>query len=160
MTQPLKEYKYNLPTTDEPGSFGYIRRYDIHTGVDMYCSENDEVFAIEDGVVINIEKFTGESAGSPWWNDTQSILIEGNSGVILYGEIEVSSDITIGSDIKEGDLLGVVKTVLKRDKGKTPLNMLHMELYKKGTTESVWWDLNSDKPENLLNVNDVLMKND
>ncbi len=34
--------------------------------------------------------------------------------------------------------------------------MLHMELYNHGTTESVIWDLNTEKPQNLLNPTNIL----
>lgn len=153
---PLKNYKFELPTHNDVGGFGFIRKFDIHTGVDLYCSENDEVFAIEDGYLVNIENFTGEWAGSPWWNNTEAILIEGKSGVILYGEITVEDEIRTKKSIKKGDLLGKIKTVLKKDKGLVPPNMLHIELYKAGTKESVWWNLNSEKPENLLNITDLL----
>ncbi len=156
MIFPLKNYTYSLPTHDEAGGFGFVRKFDIHTGVDLYCLEKDEVYVIEDGVIVGIEKFTGEWAGSPWWNNTEAILIEGSSGVILYGEIEISSELRDKKEVKKGDLLGVIKTVLKKDKGKVPSNMLHIELYKKGTTESVWWKLDSQKPDNLLDVTDLL----
>jgi hypothetical protein len=158
MRFPLDNYLYKLPTPDEGGGFGHVRKYDIHTGVDLYCEENDFVYAMEDGNIVNIEKFTGEWAGSPWWNDTEAILIEGESGVILYGEIIVNDEIRNKNIIKEGELLGRIKTVLKKDKGKNPPNMLHIELYKKGTTESVWWKLNSQKPENLLDITNLLKK--
>lgn len=149
---PLKNYKYKLPTTGDVGSFGYVRKYDIHTGVDLYCEENDAVYAIEDGEIVNIEKFTGEWCGSSWWNNTEAILISGNSGVILYGEIIIDESIRYKKEIKEGDLLGHITPVLKKDKGIVPMNMLHIELYTEGTTESVWWKLGEKKPNNLLNV--------
>lgn len=39
-----------------------------------------------------------------------------------------------------------------------PPNMLHIELYSHGTTESVWWKLDSNKPENLLDITELLNK--
>ena len=110
----------------------------------------------ENGIVVNVEKFTGEWAGSPWWNNTESILIEGVSGVICYGEIEVSSTVRNRKYVFAGEILGRVIPVLKKDKGKNPMNMLHIELYKKGTKESVVWNLDEDKPDNLLDVTDIL----
>ena len=152
MLFPLKDYKYKLPTYSDQGGFGYIRKYDIHTGIDLYCSENDEVYAMEDGNIINIEKFTGAWADSPWWNDTEAILIESKSGVILYGEIEVDDNIRNKKTVSKGELLGRIKPVLKKDKGIVPVNMLHLELYKKSTKKSVWWKLNEKRPNNLLDI--------
>jgi hypothetical protein len=47
MTFPLKNYKYEIPTGNHFGAFGTTRKFDIHTGVDLYCNEGDEVFAME-----------------------------------------------------------------------------------------------------------------
>lgn len=162
---PLKNYKYNLPEDHEPGSFGFVRKYDIHTGVDLYCEELDPVYAIEDGTIVNVAPFTGAGAESPWWEDTSYITVEGDSGVILYGELSPSESLfhnlteLMDENIKKGQLLGYVKRVLKSDKKVVPSTcMLHMELYKKGTKEPVWWKLGEPKPEELLNVNDILKK--
>lgn len=149
---PIKNYKYSIPI-DGPASFGAKRKYDIHTGVDLYCDYKEKVFAIEDGIVVNIENFTGESAGSPWWNETKSILVEGKSGVILYGEVEPL--VEVGDKIVEGQLIAKVLTVLKKNKGKNPINMLHIELYTHGTKNSVWWY--DEKPEQLMDITDLLL---
>jgi len=153
---PLKEYKYTIPDGEHPGAFGVVRRYDVHTGVDLYCNPGDNVYAIEAGIVSRIERFTGEWADSPWWNNTQAIVVQGKSGSILYGEIDVSFDFIPGLNIEEGAILGRVQTVLKEDKGK-PLTMLHMELYSK-TIPSVWWKLNEPKPEYLEDITGILKK--
>jgi murein DD-endopeptidase MepM/ murein hydrolase activator NlpD len=138
-----------------PGSFGYKRKFDIHTGIDLYCDDRAPVYCVEDGRVVNIENFTGESAQSPWWNETKAVLVESKSGVLVYGEIDVDESIHIGKNIKIGDILGYVIPVLKKDKG-TPMCMLHFELYKHGTTSTVWWKLEDDKPSNLLNPTTLL----
>jgi len=134
-----------------PGSFGAIRKYDIHTGIDLYCEPEQQVIAVEDGEVILIEDFTGEFANppSPWWHNTKAVLVEGDSGVVIYGEIRPLETITVGQKIKQGELIGNVVTVLKKDKG-TPMTMLHLELYKSGTRETVVWNLGEPQPENLL----------
>lgn len=143
----LKHFK--LPV--KAGEFGAIRTYDIHTGIDLYCDEDSEVYAFEDGVVVNVPWFTGLLAGSDWWNDTQAILIKGESGVILYGEIK--TDKKVGDIIKKGDVLGNVIPVLKTDKG-NGTTMLHLELYESDYTgDGVIWTLNESKPDKLLNPN-------
>lgn len=144
MKKPLKNL---LPISSE-GSFGALRRYDIHTGIDLYCENGDEVYSIEDGIISAIVDFTGPCAGSPWWNDTKAVFVEGMSGAVLYGEIEPL--IKVGDKIQAGDLIGKVIQVLKKDKGK-PLCMLHLECYTKGTTEPVWWYIGDTKPYNLQN---------
>lgn len=139
------------PKPSDPGAFGAIRKYDIHTGIDLYCNDGAKVNALYDGIIVNIEKFTGEHANTPWWNNTWSILVKDTVGTILYGELIPNQNLYIGAEVKHGDVIGVVKQVLKVDKKVTPLSMLHMELYTPNTKHSTWWHLNTPKPSNLLN---------
>lgn len=151
---PLTRFNLeSIPEKDHPGAFGSKRKFDTHTGVDLYCDENTSVLAVESGYVINIENFTGSKAESPWWNDTKAILIEGKSGVVLYGEIEPIVGLPIGDRVNGGQVIGKVKTVLKKDKG-LPMTMLHFELYKYGTIQSEWW--REEKPDNLLDPTEKL----
>lgn len=142
--------KYQLPEPNSQGDFAVARKYDVHTGIDLYCDKGDQVYAIEKGTIVNICNFTGEKAGSPWWNDTMAVLVEGKSGVILYGEIDVDNDLFVGKLLFEGDGIGTIKTVLKKDKG-LPMNMLHLELYERGYKgDGEIWQLGEIKPEMLL----------
>jgi murein DD-endopeptidase MepM/ murein hydrolase activator NlpD len=136
---------------DAPGQFGTVRKFDRHTGIDLYGEEGAVVVAVEDGVVVAVEDFTGEKVGSPWWNDTQSVLVEGQSGVVLYGELEV--EVELGQKIEAGQRVGRIKRVLKQEKGR-PVCMLHLELYRPGTRGSVWW--HQEKPEALLDPTELL----
>lgn len=143
-TWPLRDVVPAFP--DEPGRFGAVRRHDVHTGIDLYCEIGQEVVAVEDGVVVAIEGFTGPNADdpSPWWNDTQAVLVEGESGVVVYGE--VSSRVWVGMYVRAGSLVGVIETpVLKKDKGR-PTTMLHLELMKLGARETVWWGIGEPQP--------------
>lgn len=141
---------FYLPKLNSQGEFGAIRKFDIHTGIDLYCEENEPVYAIEDGIVIDIFDFTGDNAGSSWWNNTSAITIEGKCGVILYGEIQLAINISKMSKINKGKLLGFVKKVLKKDKG-LPMTMLHLEWYKHGYRgQGEIWKLGEEKPEMLL----------
>lgn len=134
--------------TSEDGKFGIIRKHDVHTGVDVYCEPGTAVTAIESGIVVAVVDFTGEKAGSPWWNDTKAVMVEGDSGVILYGEINTKRK--VGEKIKRGQIVGGVKTVLKKNKGK-PMSMLHLELYRHGTKEPTELVKRMDQlPDNLL----------
>lgn len=147
----------SLPKEGDPGAFGAVRKHDIHTGVDIYCDADATVYAIERGVVVSVEMFTGQHADSPWWNDTWAILIRGDSGnVVCYGELEPANWIKEGCHVNHGELIGKIIPVLKKDKGVTPVNMLHFELYKPGTTKTVWWHHGDDRPEDLLDPTEML----
>lgn len=132
-----------------PGAFGAVRRYDTHTGVDLYCDPGTAVVAVEPGVVVAVEDFTGPDAGSPWWNATRAVLVEGPSGVVLYGELDPAPDVAVGRALAAGDTVGHVVTVLRRDKA-LPTTMLHLELYARGTRASVWWRHGDRRPDALL----------
>lgn len=144
---PIPSVDKLIPNSEQPGSFGFVRKHDTHTGIDIYCEPWAQVVAVEDGIVKHIEAFTGAKAGSPWWNDTDAVWIEGDSGVVVYGEIEVR--VEIGQHVSAGDIIGSVKTVLLKDKG-LPMTMLHIELYNSLMTETVWWKLGDEKPLMLL----------
>lgn len=134
---------------NHPGSFGYKRKYHTHEGIDLYCQENDEVLSITDGKIIDINFFTGEKVGSPWWNNTYYVAIEYKDFIIVYGEIKVNDNLKIGDSIKKGDTLGYVIPVLKSSKNDRPMNMLHLELYDKNYyTEPKEWI--EKKPDGLL----------
>lgn len=122
MRLPLDNFLPPLPQ----GRFGALRKYDVHTGIDLYCALGEPVYAIESGVVVGTEQFTGMLVGSPWWNDTWAVSVCGKSGVIVYGEI--CPEVTLTASVKEGDRLGSVLTVLRKNKG-LPMTMLHLELY-------------------------------
>lgn len=157
MAWPLRQFS-EVPLAPHPGSFGAVRKYDIHTGVDLYCPEGTEVLAAEPGVVLRIEPFTGTAAGSPWWHDTMAALIEGASGVLVYGEIEPRPDLVPGLEVEEGQVLGVVRTVLRKDKG-LPMTMLHFELFEKGYRgDTQWWRHGESQPSGLLDPTSLLLR--
>lgn len=146
-----------LPPEGSPGSFGYKRSFYYHSGIDLYCPTGTFVQAIESGTIVNIETFTGESADppSPWWNDTQSIMIEGDKWVLGYCEIHVLAALEVGQRIRKGDILGWVVPVLKEDKG-NGTSMLHFEQYAKGTRSHAEWLHDEPKPDCLLDPTELL----
>lgn len=159
MRFPLNNYLYNIPLNNDLGAFGVIRKFDIHTGVDLYCFENDEVFAMEDGEIVGIEWFTGEIVGMPWWNNTMAVAVKGKHGVINYCELFPADGLVLGTKIQEGQLIGHIIPVLKKDKGKVPsTSMLHLELYSDYDGNWVEWILGKDKPINLMNPTEMLIK--
>ncbi len=153
-TWPIPSVDKSIPGKDTQGYFGAVRKHDIHTGVDIYCSPGCKVLAVESGVVIKIEIFTGPAAGSPWWEETMALWIEGESGVVVYGEIKPV--VKVGDVINAGDLIGQVQTVLTKDTG-LPMTMLHLELYSNDMIETVWWKHGEEKPLELLDPTDLLM---
>lgn len=153
---PLAHFHGLIPEAPHVGAFGVRRKFDVHTGVDLYCAHGNEVFAVEDGVVVAREIYTGPRADSPWWNETYAVLVEGVSGVVCYGEIAFDRALPpAGQKIYRGQRLGTALTVLKRYKGR-PTTMLHFELYEHGVRESTWWRLDEDKPAKLLDPTEKL----
>ncbi len=146
-----------IPIGDHVGAFGVKRKNHIHNGVDLYCYEIEPVFAVEDGTIVDVRQWTGEDAGSPWWEDTWAILVEGESGVVAYGEIFLIDPIITNNKIKRGDLVGTVKTVLKENKGR-PITMLHLQMYKHGHLCAGGWDTNDPKPDTLIDPTPFLLK--
>lgn len=128
-----------IPLPPHPGAFEAKRKNSTHTGVDLYVDEGQVVIPVENGVIVAIEPFTGPKDNSPWWLDTDCVLVEGASGVICYGEIEASMTMHVGKNVKKGNTcLGFVKRVIPPTSKQHPElegwkpNMLHMELYPHG----------------------------
>ena len=148
-----------LPRFNEPGSFGAVRKYDIHEGVDIYCKEGSDVFAVEDGIVVASYQYTGENANCEWWNDTWCIKVKGHSGVITYGELKMPTESEfsypeVGTPIRIGEKIGVVGTVLKNGKLRKDIRnhntaMLHMEL-RTENRHLDGWKLGEDRDKILL----------
>jgi 3-polyprenyl-4-hydroxybenzoate decarboxylase len=127
-----------IPVGNHLGSFGIVRRHGKrHCGVDLYCRNGTMVTAVEPGVVVAIDGFTGASVGSPWWNETKAVKVEGASGVVCYGEIRPYLSLKVGDMLGRGDPLGQVEQVLPDGqlRGDIPghsLSMLHIQLYEHG----------------------------
>jgi len=151
---------------NHPGAFGYKRKFDHHAGVDLYCDMSyihNPVYAVETGVVVAIENFTGPGDKSPWWNDTQCVMIEGASGVVNYGEIRPLLDLAIGQRVLRGEEIGIVIPVLKEGKERPDIPghsrlMLHMELYEHGTrTPCGVWEHDGEIPKGILDPTQHLL---
>lgn len=132
-----------IPINHHPGAFGFHRQKNHHTGVDLYTTDGAPVDAVEDGVIVKIDKFTGPEVGHTWWEETWGMMIEGASGVVNYGEI-YSPSLTVGDRVKRGQKIANVKRVLFENRLRTDIpghscSMLHFELYKHGTREFADW---------------------
>jgi len=155
---PLPNASWSVPIGKyHPGGFAFVRKHSIHTGVDLYCPIGQEVALVETGKVVAIEYFTGPEAASPFYNTTMAVLVEGKSGVVLYGEINPRSDLNIGTTLQAGEVIGTVLPVLKKNKG-NGTSMLHLELYRKGARKSVWWENGHRQPRQLLNPTELLLE--
>jgi len=151
-------YCNGIPLNFHPGAFGFKRRKNFHTGLDLYTRPFEPVYACEDGVIIKIDQFTGKALGMDWWLDTWAIMVEGKSGVINYGEVQNQTVLKVGQKIRQGQFLSHVLPVVREGRERPDIEghsryMLHIELYKHGTsdfaqTEFAHWHPNRDP--NLL----------
>lgn len=146
---PIKDFNGEIPIFPHLGAFAAERKFHTHEGVDLYAPEGTSIYPVEPGSIIAIDNFTGPLAGSPWWHDTMCVLVEGKSGVVVYGEITPNDLLRVGQQITPDIEIGKIKQVLIKDKGK-PMSMLHLELHIPGTQESVEWARDQEKPESLL----------
>lgn len=145
--QKMAPNETTLPLPPHPGAFGVVRKHHVHEGLDLYCPAGTAVHAVEAGVVVGRIPFTGPKAGSPWWCDTEAILVEGPSGVVVYGEID-GLHLQPGMKVSAGQMIGRVIQVLQKDKGR-PMSMLHLELHEHGTRDVYEWKVGSPKPFSL-----------
>lgn len=143
-----------LPLSPHPGGFGVQRQHHRHEGVDFYCPAGTPVHAVENGIVVRVMGFTGPKADSPWWHDTDAVLIEGASGAVLYGEIAPA--VTEGARVAAGQLVGHIVQVLREDKGR-PMSMLHLELHSAGTRDCYEWSDASGQPPSLQDPTPYLL---
>jgi hypothetical protein len=126
-----------IPDVGHPGAFATKRKYSIHTGIDLYVPKMSAVHAVESGRIVCIEQFTGANERTPWWLDTDCMLIEGATGVVCYGEIEPATGLKVGDKITRDQYIGRVLPVLPDSKFRPDVeghsvSMLHMELYPHG----------------------------
>jgi hypothetical protein len=147
-----------LPLAPHPGAYGAHRHHHIHEGVDLYVPDGTLVTAVEDGRVAATVPFTGALCDppSPWWEDTWAVMIEGPSGVVLYGEIEPEAGIHPGVEVRRGQKVGAVTRVLRKDKGR-PRSMVHIELHASGSHNSILWAKDAPRPDGLRDPTPALM---
>jgi murein DD-endopeptidase MepM/ murein hydrolase activator NlpD len=149
-----------IPINHHPGAFGFHRPWNYHPGVDLYTNDNEEVYPIEDGVVVSTGLFTGPDAGSSWWETTWYIMVEGRSGVFNYGEVR-NPNIPVGTHVIAGECIANIKRVLFEDKLRPNIpghstSMLHLELYAHGSIQPVEW-VDRIKPKHLLDPTPIIL---
>lgn len=158
---PLDVKRY-IPINPHPGSFGAVRKFDIHKGVDLYCEHGDSVYAVEDGEIVDTGVFTGPNANCAWWLETFYIVVKGKSGYVIYGEVgvdTVSALMAVGNvHVKAGQRIASVINVLPLEKKRADIPghsnaMLHLELlseYVDPKRKSSDWSLSKPRPKWLL----------
>lgn len=163
---PIKDSCPGIPVNYHPGAFGFRGKHEHHSGVDLYCKEETKVYACEEGIVICVEPFTGPKDGSPWWRDTDCVLVESKdayNGIICYGEIKPI--VKVGDIVTTETVIGIVEPVLLEGKERPDIPghsrwMLHLEWYKKGRNKaSTPWYLDMDQPDYLLDPTNMLLWN-
>lgn len=146
-------FETGLPLPPHPGAFGVQRKYHTHEGVDLYVPQATPVMAVEDGIVAQVDVFTGPTLGQPWWNTTRAVWVDGASGTVVYGEI--APHVKPGQEIRRGEIVGVVARVLIKDKGR-PMSMLHLELHELGSRQAPEWTV--DRPAVLQDPTNYLLE--
>lgn len=160
-----EKFRDYIPRFYEPGAFGAIRKFDIHEGVDIYTHDGADVYAVEDGVVTAIYKFTGKDANCDWWNETWRVKVQGKSGAVTYGELAKPSDLLkVGSHVYKRDVIGNVTPVLKPEKYRPDIRnhsvaMLHLEL-RTETCHLDGWKLGEQRDRKLLDPTPYLKSKD
>ncbi len=144
-----------VPLPPHPGAFGVVRRHHVHEGLDLYCPSGTEVVAMRAGRVVAREPFTGPAAGSPWWLDTEVVMVEDEDGVFAYGEI--APCVQPGQWLEAGERLGHVVRVLRHDKGR-PTSMLHLERHALGARTCPGWPLEGPRPATLLDATAFVLR--
>lgn len=149
--------------------FGAERKYDRHTGIDIFAPVGTIVYPLHEGKVVQIGWFTGANSvpPSPWWNDTKYVIvaftrdipnplfgyIEAITDYALYGELEPL--VEVGQLVDQQTELGVIQRVLKNDKG-NPVSMLHFEMYRFLPEHPMFWYKGEPCPHTLLNPTSYL----
>lgn len=168
MSFPINpQYFTGIPINNHPGSFGNARKHNFHEGVDLYGKEGMWVYAINPGIVISNERFTGPSVGHDWWLETDAVTIKSDTEYFVYGELK--SDLKVGEYVKSGQKIGELVPVLPPEKIRSYIPrhsnvMLHLEKWN-FKYPGAWkaWTVREDRPEWLedptMDLIDILFKN-
>ena len=162
---PLPGVEPSLPP-DGPLAFCAARDGEVHTGLDLVCAEGQPVAAVEDGIVLANAAFTGTAAGSPTLYPSRALMVLGESGVVLYGEVWPWDCARRGARVLAGQT--VAEVVAVRGAGQPrPWSMLHLERWRDrdsalarylgpAARDPVDWRLGAPQPDGLLDPTDML----
>lgn len=148
-----------IPLSSHCGGFGFVRKHHVHEGTDLYAPNGSPVYACEAGTVTHVGFFTGPECDTPWWHTTHSITVRNiiNGKYTIYGELTPADGVQEGGHIKKGQLIGYIKTVLTKDKGR-PMSMLHLERYSADSPKQrEVWNVGAQAPEGIEDSGNYLM---
>lgn len=172
-TWPLPDsYENTLPRKNSKGAFWEDRGDRFNAGIDIYTPENSVLHAVEEGVVIDIDKFT--SSEIPYLKDTYYLIIKSPEKInYKYCELD-DIRVNIGDHVKAGQELAIIKSIIEKDNvnEQTPyfikeliyenlLTKLHLEMYKAPFTEIRPYEygnyLGDEKPNSIIDPNVYFM---
>lgn len=120
-----------------------------HAGIDLLAKAGTPVVATESGVVVATNPWDGQHA--------KSLLLETDSGLVInYGAVYPNSwkdyGVSVGTRVSAGQ--PIAKIGMYPHGGQ----MLHFELYTKGTRKNSPWKLNQPPPPNLIDPTQYLQR--
>lgn len=115
-----------------------------HKGIDIKAKRGDPVVVPETGKVIGKTGWVGD--------ETAGVLFQTFGGpTLVFGAVEPGSFPDTGKVLERGEQIARI--------GRYPggSSMLHLELYKVGTTKRVKWPWETPQPPTLVNPNSYLL---
>jgi len=114
------------------------RRY--HVGVDLFCSDGEEVVSITAGVIVAFYKFYKTNAGE----QSYALFVDHGDFVVNYGEVKADSPQrygwSVGSTVAAGQKIARVSTT----------HMIHFEAYTGDARANQRWMKNEPNPPSEL----------
>jgi len=136
-------FSKTFPRKGNPGSFWLNRGDRFHCGVDIYSPALSEIVAPVNCEVIKTGVFTSKDLVY-YWNKTHYVDLKMDYDLYLRLAEMDNMVVKVGDDIKPGDIVGYVGTVLNKNmindkspdyikdlKSNSNFSMLHFELYDK-----------------------------
>jgi murein DD-endopeptidase MepM/ murein hydrolase activator NlpD len=118
-----------------------------HCGIDLFARRNDPVIACENGTIVDFSFFYNAKSGQR----TYKILVEHSGAVVNYGEVRPDSfartGLKPGMTVKAGQVIGFVSDT----------DMLHFEMYTKGSKSAYRWWKGESAPPRLLDPTRYLL---
>lgn len=135
-----------IPQPGTRGGFWEFRGDRHHAGIDLYAAPDCEVYAIEDGVVIEVTQFTSPDI-IHYWNTTYSILVRTDSGLLFrYAELS-DSCVNPGDKVTSGQLIGHVGLVLNPEEIGLEDPGYIQDLKSAGLPSMLHFEMHQDQPD-------------
>jgi hypothetical protein len=153
-----------LPLPPHPGAFGDVRLRHIHEGVDLYTLPDTPIYAIEDGLIVGVTPLSGGATRNAYWHDMEAVLVQGKSGLLVYGELAPLKGLAPAQKVKAGELLGHIypkgyhyKNTNRKDEDEDH-RFFHLELHHPEIRLPTKWLVDQPKPETLHDPTPFLME--